>query len=91
VHGALQRAPSHGFADLGDKRSAFPAVFFQLSNLVAIARRREADNFRPQSGTSSFELRGRVAGLRQRHGARARADAERIHADAASESEGCCH
>ncbi len=73
MHRGLQLARDNRFADFGHECATLAAMRQQLAGLIPIARGFELDDLDLDIGDDRGETPGNFLGLRQRHGALARA------------------
>jgi len=73
MHRGLQIARNNRLADFGDERAALAAMRQQLAGLIPIAGGFELDDLDLDIGDDRGQAPGNFLGLRQRHGALARA------------------
>ena len=73
MHRGLQVASNHRLADFGNERAALAAMRQQLAGLIPVARGLELDDLDLDIGSDRDQAPGNFLGLRQRHGALARA------------------
>ncbi len=73
MHRGLQIARDNRFADFGNECAALAAMRQQLTGLIAIAGGFELDDLDLDIGDDRGQAPGNFLGLRQRHGAPARA------------------
>jgi hypothetical protein len=73
MHRGVQLARNNRLADFGNECAALAAMRQQLADLIGIARGFELDDLDLDIGGNHGQAPGNFLGLRQRHGAFARA------------------